>query len=189
MTIATENSHARIPVYQERVDKIIGLIDTLELLGVDGNEPIAPYIKPISYMAPGKSIQDLLLDMRRSSEQVAVVVDEFGGAEGIVTIEDILEEVVEDLQDEFDAEETVTNWIKRLDDNNYLVSARIDLDDLAQELNIELPKGKYASLAGFLLDRAGDVPSVGDRIKYQDITFTVQRATPRAVQEVKVTLQ
>ena len=188
LAIAADKSHARIPVYQERVDRIIGVLDTLELLGVDGNELIASYIKPISYVAPSKSIQELLHDMRRTSEQVTVVVDEFGGAEGIVTIEDILEEVVEDMQDEYDAEEPDINWLRRLDDNNYLVSARIDLNDLAEELNVELPQGKYTSLAGFLLDRAGDVPSVGDTIHYQELQFTIQRATPRSVREVKVTL-
>ncbi len=188
MRMAAEKSHVRIPVYHERVDRIVGVLDTLQLLGIDGDTPILPFVKPISYMAPGKSIQDLLLDMRRTGEQVAVVVDEFGGAEGIVSIEDILEEVVEDIQDEYDSDETVTKWVKRIDDRTFLVSARIDLDDLAHELDIKLQKGKYASLAGFLLDRAGDVPSVGSTIEYRNIRFTVQRATPRAVQEVKVIL-
>jgi magnesium and cobalt transporter len=78
-----------------------------------------------------------------------VVVDEFGGAEGIVSIEDILEEVVEDIQDEYDVAEPEIQMIKRLDDGTLLVNARIDLDDLGEELDVELPKGRYASLAGF----------------------------------------
>lgn len=184
--VATEKSHVRIPVYQERVDRIVGVLDTLELLGVDGEEPILPYVKQVNYVAPGESIQDLLLEMRKAGEQMTVVVDEFGGAEGIVSIEDILEEVVEDIQDEYDDQEQITEWIKRLGDKTYLVSARIDLDDLAEELNIKLPKGRYASLAGFLLDKAKDIPKVGATIDYQDIHFTIQRGTPRVIQEVKV---
>jgi putative hemolysin len=186
--VATERCHARIPVYRGRVDKIVGMLDTLELLGVDQTMPISAFIKPVSYVAPAKSIHDLLVDMRKKGEQMMVVVDEYGGAEGIVSIEDILEEVVEDLQDEYDAEETATEWIRKIDDQTYLVCARIDLDDLAEKLGIELPKGRYASLAGFLLDKAQDVPIVGRSIKYKDIRFAIHRATPQVIQEVKVFL-
>jgi CBS domain containing-hemolysin-like protein len=184
--VATESSHARIPVYAERVDQIIGVLDTLELLGVDGDAPIRPFVKSVSYVAPGKSIRDLLLAMRQAGQQLCVVVDEFGGAEGIVSIEDILEEVVEDIRDEYDSSEQITQWIKRLGDNSYLVSARIDLDDLADSLDIALPKGRYATLAGFLLDKAKEVPKPGTTIKYQRIRFTVQRATERVIEEVKI---
>ena len=114
------------------------------------------------------------------------MVDEFGGAEGIVCIEDILEEVVEDIQDEYDAHESEIQWIRKLDERKYIVSARVDLDDLADKLSIELPRGRYASLAGFLLDKAKDVPRVGATIEYQRIRFTIQRGTPQAVQEVMV---
>ena len=184
--VATESSHARIPVYAERVDQIIGVLDTLELLGVDGDAPIRPFVKSVSYVAPGKSIRDLLLAMRQAGQQLCVVVDEFGGAEGIVSIEDILEEVVEDIRDEYDSSEQITQWIKRLGDNSYLVSARIDLDDLADSLDIALPKGRYATLAGFLLDKAKEVPQAGTTIKYQKIRFTIQRGTERVIEEVKI---
>ena len=186
--LATEASHARIPVYEERVDRIIGVLDTLELLGVDRDTPIRPYVKPVSYVAPAKSIRDLLLEMRKDGDQLSVVIDEFGGAEGIVSIEDILEEVVEDIRDEYDSEEQITQWIKRLGNNTYLVCARIDLDDLAESLDISLPKGRYATLAGFLLDKAKDVPKSGTTIKYQDIKFTVARGTDRVIEEVKIAL-
>jgi putative hemolysin len=187
LEVAAARSHARIPVYHERVDRIVGVLDTLELLGVAQDEPIDPFVKPVPYVPPGKSIQDLLVAMRKEGAQMIVVVDEFGGAEGIVSIEDILEEVVEDIQDEYDAQEPLTQWIRRLDDNTCLVSARIDLDDLAEELGIELPKGRYASLAGFLLDKSGSIPRVGSVIEYQGIRFAVHRATPQVIQEVKVT--
>ena len=184
--VATATAHARIPVYKERVDHIIGVLDSLELLGVDRDAPIRSFVKPVSYVAPGKSIAELLLDMRKAGDQLTVVVDEFGGAEGIVSIEDILEEVVEDIRDEYDSSEQITQWIKRLGDNSYLVSARIDLDDLADSLDIALPKGRYATLAGFLLDKAKEVPKPGTTIKYQRIRFTVQRATERVIEEVKI---
>ncbi len=184
--LATEKSHKVIPVYADRVDRIVGVLDTLKLLGVDADEPIKPHIQQVSYVPGSKGIQDLLMEMRKSGEGMTVVVDEFGGAEGIVCIEDILEEVVEDIRDEYDTHEKITQWTRKLDERKYIVSARVDLDDLANELGIELPRGKYASLAGFLLDKAKDVPRVGTTIEYKSIRFTVQRGTPQAVQEVTV---
>lgn len=184
--VAIEHSHARIPVYQERVDRIIGVLDTLELLGIPAEEPIQPFVKPVHYVPVGKSIQDILLEMRHAGEQVCVVVDEFGGTEGIVTIEDILEEVVEDIQDEYDGAEPKIQWIKKLDDGTLLVNARIDLDDLDEELGFDLSKGRYASLAGFLLEKAGEVPQVGNTINYQDLRFTIVRGTAQSIEEVKI---
>ncbi len=184
--VAIKHSHARIPVYQERVDHVVGVLDTLELLGVPGDAPIQPFIRQVTYVPAGKSIHDLLVDMRRERQQVSVVIDEFGGAEGIVSIEDILEEVVEDLQDEYDSAEPTVQLIRRQDDGTFLVNARVDLDDLALELGVELPKGRYSSLAGFLLEKAGEVPAVGSHIRYKQLKFTVLRGSNRSIKEVKI---
>ena len=184
--VAIEHSHARVPVYQERVDRIVGVLDTLELLGEAADEPIQRFIKPVTYVPAGKSIQDLLLDMRGAGKQITVVVDEFGGAEGIVSIEDILEEVVEDIQDEYDSQEPEIQLIRRQDDGTWLVNARVDLSDLAEELGVKLPKGRSSSLAGFLLERAGDIPPVGTSVEYKGLQFTILRGTAQSIQEVKI---
>ena len=110
----------------------------------------------------------------------------FGGAEGIVSIEDILEEVVEDIQDEYDDREPEIQWIQRQEDGSLLVNARIDLSDLAEELGTPLPKGRYASLAGFILEKAGDVPEVGSIIDYKSLRFTIIRGTDRSIDEVNI---
>ncbi len=186
VAIAVTHSHARIPVYAERVDKVVGVLDTLELLGVSGDRPIGPFVKPITFVPASKRIQDLLLDMRKSGAQVCAVVDEFGGAEGIVSIEDILEEVVEDIQDEYDAGEPAVSMIRRLEDGSLLVNARINIDELDAELDVEMPRGRYTSLAGFVLEKAGEIPRVGARIKYKNLTFTVVRGNAQSIQEVKI---
>jgi CBS domain containing-hemolysin-like protein len=186
MRIARVKAHKRLPVYSRRVDRIVGMIDALELLGVDPQEPIAAYIRPVDYVPGSKSIQTLLMDMQRERHLLSVVVDEFGGAEGIVTVEDILEEIVEDLSDEFDVRENPTGWLRKLGEKDYLVSARIEPEALAEALNIELPAGKYATLAGFLLERVRDVPAVGTRVRYNRITFVIQRGSERAIEEVRV---
>jgi CBS domain containing-hemolysin-like protein len=136
--LATEKAHKRLPVYSKRVDKITGLLNTLDLLGVDPEEPIKPYIKPVDYVPGSRTIQDLLLDLRRDANMMAVVVDEFGGADGIVTVEDIVEEVVEDIQDEYDVQEKPAQWARKIAERDYMVSARIDLDALSEQIGIEL---------------------------------------------------
>ena len=186
MRIAAERAHKRLPVYAERVDTVIGVLDSLDLLGVDPSEPITSFVKPVDYAPGSRSVQDLFLDMRRDGQAMSVIVDEFGGAEGIVTIEDIIEEVVEDMQDEYDIHETPTQWIRKLGEQDYVVSARVDLDALSEELGIDLPEGKYATLAGFLLATVRDVPPVGTEIKYRAVSFNVERATPQAIQEVRI---
>jgi putative hemolysin len=186
MRIARVKAHKRLPVYSKRVDRIVGVIDALELLGAEPQEPIASYIRPVDYVPGSKSIQTLLMDMQRERHILSVVVDEFGGAEGIVTVEDIIEEIVEDLSDEFDVREKPTGWLRKLGEHDYLVSARIEPEALAEALNIELPEGKYATLAGFLLERVRDVPAVGTRVRYNKITFVIQRGSERTIEEVRV---
>ena len=183
---ARQKSHHLLPVYAERVDRIVGQLDCLELLGVDEDEPIKAFVRDVDYVPSTRSVQDLLLDMRREGQVMSIVVDEFGGAEGIVTVEDIIEEVVEDLQDEYDVDEHHPQWIKKLDEQDYLVSARVELDSFADRLGLSLPEGQYTSLSGFLLDMAKDIPAVGTVIEHQGIRFTIKRATPRLIQEVRV---
>ncbi|MDH3579095.1 MAG: hemolysin family protein [Hyphomicrobiales bacterium] len=184
--LARRKAHHLLPVYADRVDQIIGQLDCLELLGVDSRKPIKPYIRPVDYVPSARSIQDLLLDMRQEGQVMSVVVDEFGGAEGIVTVEDIMEEVVEDLQDEYDADEVHTQWVRKLGERDFVVSARIELDSLAEELGIRLPHGSYTSLSGFLLEKAADIPPVGAVVEYRGIKFTVEAATPRLIREVRI---
>lgn len=186
MKLASRTAHHLLPVYADRVDQIIGQLDCLELLGIDSRKSIKSHVKPVGYIPGSRSIQDLLLDMRREGRSMSVVVDEFGGAEGIVSVEDIMEEVVEDLQDEYDVDEVHTQWVRKLGERDYIVSARIELDSLVEELGIKLPHGSYTSLSGFLLDKATDIPPVGAVIEYREISFTIESATPRLIEEVRV---
>jgi len=184
--LAAENAHVRLPVYDGRVDRVIGVLNTLELLGVDPVRPITSYIRPVRYVPVSRGIRELLLDLRQDGDTVAVVVDEYGGAEGLVTIEDIMEEVVEEMEDEYDADEPSQQWVRKVSDRDYIVSARIEIDNLEEDLHLEIPKGNYVTLAGFLLDRAREVPQVGTVIKADGVTYTVQKGTPQTIQEVRV---
>jgi putative hemolysin len=186
MRLAKEKSHVRLPVFNERIDRVVGVLNALELLDIDGNGSILPHIRQVQYVPGSISIRDLLLDLRKDGDVVAVVVDEFGGAEGIVTIEDIMEEVVEDMEDEYDSREQPPHWIRKVGERDYVVSARIELGSLQETLGIELPESKYTTLAGLLLDLAYEVPAAGTVIEAEGITFTVRRSTPQAIHEVHV---
>lgn len=183
--LAAASHHKRLPVHEDRVDRMVGMVNTLAFLGVDPDQPVEAYIQEADYVPLSKPIQSLLADMRREGNVLAIVVDEFGGAEGIVTIEDIIEEVVDELYDEYDTNEKPVQWIRKAGERDYHVSARIELATL-EELGLELPDGQYASLAGFLLEKARDMPPVGTVIEFQGISFTIERATPQAIQDVRI---
>jgi len=185
--LATKHSHKRLPVYEERVDKVMGMIDAMELLGIEPARPVEPFVRSVQFVPEAKSIQALLVDLRQAHQLMAVVVDEFGGAAGIVTVEDIVEEVVREVQDEYDVQEAPNQWMRKLADRDYLVSARIDLDSVNELLVTELPEGPYTTLGGFLLEKHGDIPPPDAVIRYQDVEFRVASGTAQLVKEVRIT--
>jgi len=184
--LAKTKAHIRLPVYTERVDKIVGVLNVLQFLDADPHQTIKSFIREVRFVPPSKNISELLLDLRKDGDTVAVVVDEFGGAAGLVTMEDIMEEVVEEMEDEYDSGEKQVQWVRKISKRDYIVSARIEVDSLEEELGIQLPKGKYATLAGFLLEKAGEIPASGTTIKAKGVTFTIESSTPQAIQEVRV---
>jgi len=184
--LAAASSHVRFPVYAGRVDRVIGMLHVLDLLGEDEDLPIDGFIRDASYVPATKSISDLLYQMRHGGEVVAIVVDEFGGAEGIVTVEDIVEEVVEDLQDEYDMEEEDEDLFDKLDERDYITSGRTGLSQIADGLGITLPAGHYTTIAGFILHKAGSIPPQGTTITEGKVTLTVHRRTAQMIHEVRI---
>jgi CBS domain containing-hemolysin-like protein len=140
----------------------------------------------VQYVPERKKIDRLLTEMQRSGTHLAVVVDEFGGATGIVTIEDVLEEIVGEISDEFDQE--VSPFLK-LGEGRYLIDARLEIRQLNEALHLELPLGDYETLAGFLIAQAGDIPRAGEHLQYRHLHFTIRRAEARAIKEVELIVQ
>ncbi len=188
LQISAEKAHKRLPVYDERVDRIVGVVNALDLLLEDPELPLAPRVTVVQYVPGSKPIHQLLLDFRSTGGNLAVVVDEYGGAEGIVTLEDLIEEVVGDIEDEYDSAEEKLQWVKQLREGDYLVSARTELATVKEKLRLDLPDGDYETLGGFLLDMLGDIPSAGETVRYRRATFTIERATPLTILEVRVRL-
>lgn len=183
---ATASGHLRLPVYRERVDRVVGLLYTLDLLGVEPDDSIRDLVRPVDYVPRARSIRDLLLDLRRAKPDMSVVVDPAGGAQGIVTMRDIIEEVVDPIVDEFDVATASKPLIEALDEQDYRVSARVEMDELEEATGLELPHGRYVTLAGYLLERIGDIPAKGETVTFDEIRFTIERATPRSIETVRI---
>jgi CBS domain containing-hemolysin-like protein len=182
-----QENYSRYPVFQERVDHITGVIHSFDLLlASNRDQTIQPYIRPISFFPETKPIDELLLDLQRKQEAMAVVVDEYGGAVGIVTVEDILEEVVGEIEDEYD---TAQPLFRKVGSRAFLINARMEIDHINEILRLGLPKGDYETLGGFVLNRLGRVPLVGESFRFRRMLFEVKKASERAIGEVLVSLK
>lgn len=169
-----ENGYSRVPVYEGTIDHISGIVFTKDLLlKLHSGKPfsIDNIIRPAHYIASNKKLIDIMRDFQKQHVQFAIVVDEFGGTEGVITMEDILEELVGEIQDEYDTE---TPLIERLDDRKYRVQASATLVSLNEKLPRPLPENEtYVTLAGMLIDIVGRIPNVGESIEQSDYVFTV----------------
>lgn len=175
---------SRLPVYHRRIDNLIGVLHAFDLLGEETPErSVRAYMRPLKYVPELKKIDRLLAEMQRQAVHLAAVVDEYGGAVGIVTIEDLLEEIVGEIADEFDQE--VAPY-KKLGEGHYLIAARMEIGALNEALHLDLPHGDYETLAGFLIAQLGDLPRSGDHLQYRNLRFTVRQADSRAVKEVEL---
>ena len=184
--LAVEHAHKRLPVYEGRVDRIVGTLNVLDLLQEDSKKPVAPYIRETRYVPNSISVEKLLSDIRKGSGFTAVVIDEFGGAEGIVMLEDILEVIVGELEDEFDQHKSSDAMIREMGARDYLVEARVTIDRLEEQLGIELPAGEYDTLAGFLIETTKAIPPAGTVIQHDGISLTVERVAMPTILEVRV---
>jgi CBS domain containing-hemolysin-like protein len=182
----TESGHSRFPVYQETIDNVIGIHYVKDVLaGLFKKEPfdIKKLVRKPFFVPEPKHIDELLRELRRKRVHIAVVVDEYGGVSGIVCMEDIIEEIVGDIQDEFDNE---TENILKLDEQVFLCDARVNLDDLAKEIGIELPVENFDTLGGFVFDLFGKIPVQYEKTAYNGHEFIVQEMDGHKIQKVKI---
>ncbi len=180
-----ETGHSRIPIYQERVDNITGMLNAFDLLSARPDDPIRSFSRTPFYVPETKSIDELLDEMKRGPSGMAVVVDEYGGAVGVITLEDILEEVVGEIEDEYDKG---TRLWRRIAEGEYLINPKIEIEKANEDLRLGIPEGEYDTLSGFLLSEVGSIPKGGDEILYKNHKFIVTKASLRCIEEVKLVL-
>ncbi len=179
-----EEGYSSVPIFQKRAYNIVGVVAFFGLLFVkDLKAPLSESMEPPLYVPPHMGVKDLFLLFRDRQKNFAVVVDEYGVAMGVVTLEDILEEVVGEIQDEYD-EEKVT-W-KKIGGSRFQFSGRVKIDEINEKLLWNLPKGSSETLNGFLLAQFGHIPQSGEVLHFGNLTFLIKTATPRSIEEVLV---
>lgn len=180
--LVRECGHTRIPIHKKNIDEIVGILhakDLLKLWGQSMNEKLPKEILRRPFFVPEhKNINEVLRDLKERKTHLAIVTDEYGGTAGIITIEDILEEIVGEIMDEHDQEPLL---IKAMDDDVYLVDARLEIEKLEQELGVELPRGDYESVGGFVIKLAGKIPKKGEILTYGPLEITIREADHRRI--------
>jgi CBS domain containing-hemolysin-like protein len=189
LTCISESEHSRFPVYQDTVDQVIGILhvkDVLKALVDDKPFNIKELVRKPFFVPVSKHIDDLLRELKRKKVHIAVVVDEYGGVSGIVSMEDIIEEIIGDIQDEFDHE---TEDVVKLGEGLWLCGARVNLGLLAEETNLELPVDDFDTLGGFVFDLFGKIPVKNEKISYKDYDFIIQEMDGHKINSIKIVTQ
>ncbi len=189
ISLVIEHGHSRIPIFEETVDQIVGVVYAKDLLtpGVRGNDTLTlravarePYFTPET-----KHVGELLHEMRDRRVHIAVVVDEHGGTAGIVTMEDLIEEIVGPIRDEYDIAEQED--VQFLTDDEVLVSARMPIDDVKEMLHLNLEEVDADSIAGYVYAQLGEIPKAGATLAIGDVTLTVETVRRQSIQSVRIT--
>ncbi|UCD57105.1 MAG: HlyC/CorC family transporter [Candidatus Hydrogenedentota bacterium] len=182
------HGHSRLPVYHERVDDIVGIVYIFDIMRA-GKPPegksIKEFIRPVAFIPESKKVQDLLHEFRQKQMFMAVVVDEYGGTAGLVTLEDLIEEIFGEIRDEYDVQELP---VTDLGEGLFVLDARMHRDEAEELLRIELPEGEYETVGGFVFEQLGRIPRKGESFQYDNFQVTVLEATERAITRVKFKL-
>lgn len=189
LELNNDHGYSRVPVYQDTADNIVGVVHTSDVLGhlneLD-HTTIADIMRPVFFVPEGMKIKDLLAKMREKKSHLSIVVDEFGGTSGLVTLEDALEEIVGEIYDETDDEEVP--MIEVIGEGMYLMDASLTVHDAEERLgsNIEDGEGEFDTLSGFMTSHFGDIPEIGQSFVHNGWAFTVEDADQRRVTRVRV---
>ena len=185
--IAADTPHSRFPVYRRTHDEVIGFVHLRDLLDPDvagRSVPVSEVMRPVKYLPMSTRVLAVLSEMRREGHHLAIVVDEYGGTAGIITLEDLVEELIGDIRDEYDVEDAQA---RRLHGGAVEVDGLLNLDAVAAETGIELPEGPYETVAGYVMAALGHVPQVGEAVEFARHRLAVIDMDGRRVARVRVT--
>jgi gliding motility-associated protein GldE len=188
-----KNGYSRVPVYQENIDNVKGVLYVKDLLPYIDRKMFnwSTLVREPYFVPENKKLDDLLMEFQEMKNHLAIVVDEYGGTSGIVTLDDIIEEIVGDIIDEFDDEDLV---FSKLDDFNYLFDGKTALKDfyrvakIEDEIDFEERKGESETIAGFVLEIAGSFPKRGEKILFKGYTFIVESLDKKRLRQIKISL-
>jgi putative hemolysin len=185
----TRSGHSRLPIYEETIDNIVGLLYAKDLLRIamncEENTSLRSVMRPAFFVPEAKKVEELLREMRERGTHIAVVVDEYGGMAGIVSLEDIVEEIVGEIRDEYDQSEELL--FQKLSDNEYLLQGRMDLDDVNELLDTHLTKDNADTLGGLIYGEIGRIPSEGEQVTIEGWVLAVEHVRGRRIHMVHAT--
>jgi putative hemolysin len=188
LNVIINGGHSRIPVYRDTIDNIEGILYAKDMLKVwrDGEQltSLQPLLRQPYFVPESKNASELLIELQDIKTHLVIVVDEYGGTAGILTIEDLIEEIVGEIQDEYDIDEEAQ--YEKISENEYIFNARIDLDDLNELLDVSIPTHESDTLGGYVYTELGRVPVVNDTFTYQNLEFRVLSVTGRRIRKVYV---
>ncbi len=177
--------HSRLPVYEERIDNIVGILYFPDVFNCKepSEDLVSEVMRPALFVPEYQQVESLTKEMKSTGAEMVIAVDEYGGAVGIVTREDVLEEIVGDISDEWDDHDFT---MLELSPNTYLVHVKMGINELNERLEIKLPKGEYETLSGFLLQQFNRIPTAGDELYYGNLRIRVHRANEKSIETVTI---
>jgi CBS domain containing-hemolysin-like protein len=184
--IILETGHSRYPVYMEQIDNIIGFLFVKDLIpywSKPSGFDLRKVLRKPSYVPETKRVDQLLAEFRKEKRQISIVADEYGGVTGLITMEDLLEEITGDIQDEYDFE---TKKIERLANGSLILDGSVTIDEIYEETGIKFPEGEYETLAGFLLDIFGKIPRESEVISFGQYLISAQKLDRHRIVKVKI---
>jgi putative hemolysin len=184
-SIFREQEYSRMPVYKENLDNILGTVfvkDLIQLTGPGETQAIAGLVRPAAFVPETKRVPEMLKEFQRKQVQMAIVVDEYGGTAGLVTLEDLLEEIVGEIRDEYDVE---TEPVIEEGNGSYVFSAKVNIDVVRERLDVEIEADGFETVGGYVLARAGRVPSVGETFELDGLIVEVLEAERRRIHRVR----
>ena len=188
LQLVINKGHSRFPVYAENIDDIIGILHVKDLLSAWGEKHLdLQYIVRTPYFIPEtKKISHLLTELRDKKSHMAIVIDEYGGVAGLVTIEDIIEEIIGEIRDEYDDDEIL---MVATDEGDLLVDARLEIEKLSEHFGLQVPKGNFESVGGFIISLLGRVPQPHETIIHTPLEMTIESADARKIRKVRIKIQ
>jgi len=181
------SGHSRIPVYKNNIDNIIGLVYAKDLLRFWGRPidtiSLAEIIRPPFLVPESKQVSVLLKVFQAACIHIAIIIDEYGGTSGLVTIEDLIEEIVGEIQDEYDHKE---EWLVKQSDGSLLVDGRLNIEEFEEYFDIEVAREKFDTLGGYIVEQFGRVPMVGEQIKIGDFDILIEQGDQRAIRQLRI---
>jgi magnesium and cobalt transporter len=182
-----QSGHTRIPIYKGNIDNIIGLVYAKDLLHYWGQSlaeiPLAKVLRQPFLVPESKQVSVLLREFRETRVHIAIVIDEYGGTAGLITIEDLIEEIVGDIQDEYDLEE---EWLIADPDGTVVVNGRLNIEEFEEYFDIEVEREKFDTIGGYVIEQFGRVPVVGEKVRVGQFNMLIEKGDQRSIQQIRI---